>query len=267
MKLDYIEKTYIEQGLSNDNYLLTLKNNKKVVYRIPKKHQLNFDYHHEYNVINLIKPLNLDVPLINFDVNTGEKITEYIENYRYFKNTSKKDLKDIATSLKKLHSLKTNANFNMFNKLIEYKGKQQTIFPFEEQIINHLKTIQKNDPLVLCHNDLVKGNLLFTNRLYLIDYEYASNNYLEFDLASLLSENNIESLKNIEYFLKCYYQKDYDLNKFKKVIYYYIFEDILWSYWALHFYNLYHQNIYLKIFKMKKKRAFYFYQTYIKKEG
>lgn len=43
--------------------------------------------------------------------------------------------------------------------------------------------------LVLCHNDLNSGNLVFLNqKLYLIDFEYAMLNDKFFDIASFASE-------------------------------------------------------------------------------
>ena len=266
MDLKYKSKTYIEQGLTNDNYLLVLEDNSKIVYRKPKKHNIKFDYNNEKNIIDLIKPLNIGPNELYFNPETGEKISSYIENTKYFNNHNYHHLKEIAITLKKLHSLQVNIEFKMFDKLNEYKGNEKSIFLFEENIINSLIKYQSHDKQVLCHNDLVKGNLLFSDKFYLIDYEYASNNYLEFDLASLLSENNIESNKTIIYFLKEYYGHEINEDLFKKVMTYYVFEDILWSYWALNFYKLYQKPIYKKILKQKYNRANKFYNLYIKKE-
>ena len=259
-----IKKEYIEQGLTNNNYLLTLDDGSKIVHRIPKDNNLYFDYSHEENIINLIKPLNISANELYFNPKTGEKYSEYIQNYTYFNNHSKKQLKEIALSLKKLHSLKVDFNFEMFDRLKQFKENNENIFYFEENILDLLRKYQKDETTVLCHNDLVKGNLLFADKFYLIDYEYAANNYKEFDLASLLSENNIESINNIEYFLNCYYGKKINKNEFNKIITYYIFEDMLWSYWAINFYKLEHKSIYKKFYSQKSKRAIKFYNIYIK---
>ena len=260
-----IKKEYIEQGLTNNNYLLTLSDDSKIVHRIPKNHNLNFDYKNEEKIIKLIQPLNISVKELYFNNKTGEKYSEYIDNYSYFNNKSKKQLKEIALTLKKLHSLKVDFDFKMFDKLNEFKKNNENLFSFEENILDLLRKYQKDEDMVLCHNDLVKGNLLFKDKLYLIDYEYASNNYKEFDLASLLSENNIESINNIKYFLNCYYDKEINNEEFIKVITYYIFEDMLWSYWAINFYKLEHKQIYKNIYNQKSKRANKFYNLYLKK--
>ena len=259
-----IKKEYIEQGLTNNNYLITYEDGTKVVHRIPKNHNLNFDYSHEETIINLIKPLNISAKELYFNPQTGEKYSEYIENYSYFNNHSKKQLKEIALTLRKLHSLKVDFDFKMFNKLNDFKENNGNLFPFEENILNLLRKYQNEEKMVLCHNDLVKGNLLFTDKFYLIDYEYASNNYKEFDLASLLSENNVESINNIKYFLSVYYDKIVSEDELKKVMTYYVFEDMLWSYWAINFYKLEQKQIYKDIYNQKSKRAFKFYNLYIK---
>jgi thiamine kinase-like enzyme len=58
--------------------------------------------------------------------------------------------------------------------------------PYEKNL-DYLK-LQPTE-LVLCHNDLNCGNLIFLNRkLYLIDFEYAMLNDKFFDIASFASE-------------------------------------------------------------------------------
>lgn len=59
------------------------------------------------------------------------------------------------------------------------------------------QTTHKLFPIVLCHNDLLEGNVLINNldgrKLLLIDYEYAGWNPMAFDLAAYLNETMLNN--------------------------------------------------------------------------
>lgn len=58
-----------------------------------------------------------------------------------------------------------------------------------EELYEHLA--QLNSPVVFCHNDLLLGNVIFTeheNRITFIDYEYGDNNFQAFDIGNHFTE-------------------------------------------------------------------------------
>lgn len=57
------------------------------------------------------------------------------------------------------------------------------------KLASHLKLL--NNPIVFAHNDLLLGNLIYTeteNKITFIDYEYAAYNYQAFDIGNHFCE-------------------------------------------------------------------------------
>lgn len=55
----------------------------------------------------------------------------------------------------------------------------------------HEKLLTLNSPVVFAHNDLLLGNVIYTetlNRVTFIDYEYAGYNYQGFDIGNHFTE-------------------------------------------------------------------------------
>ncbi len=249
-------------GLTNDDYLVKTINNQAFIFRHPKKlNKKLFNYQNEEKVIKKISKAKLDVETIYFDNTSGIKITKHIPNLDSFSNSKlplTKKLNLVAKGIKLIHSYKVDKNiiFNPFLKLDSYKKlAKKKLFKDEDKIINDCTNQFNNSELVLSHNDLVDGNLLFSkNRLYIIDYEYAGYNHPLFDLASFLSENNIENEKDIITFLKYFYKKDYSEKLFHKVMTWYRFNDLLWSYWAFMMYEKEQKKVFKDIYNQKSKR-------------
>lgn len=58
-----------------------------------------------------------------------------------------------------------------------------------EELYRHLE--QLNSPTVFCHNDLLLGNVIYTeneNRVTFIDYEYGACNFQAFDIGDHFTE-------------------------------------------------------------------------------
>lgn len=240
-------------GISNDSYILTVEE-KRYMVRTPKRSHdlLDVSFRQENEILDLVH--DLDVPLVYFDTERGIKITRYIPHTHTYKETEKRAKAfDTGTILRSLHDKEpVGFYFDPFKKLDHYKKnarKPFISFDQEEQIVETVKKIY--DPDTLCHNDLVDGNLLFSkDRLYLIDYEYASMNDARFDLASFLSENCIEEEEEREQFFEGYGITD-DQTK-KEVILFELFEDILWGYWANMLYETAHEELYKAIARDKE---------------
>ena len=117
----------------------------------------------------------------------------------------------------------------------------------EKQIIKDVQKIFAKDEMVLCHNDLVQNNLLFKfNGLTLIDREYSGMNNFYFDLASFISENNLNDEQK-EFFLSKYFGAKLNDLKRKKVNIFINFLDLLFYYWGLYYYRKRGDIIYKKI--------------------
>lgn len=241
----------IENGFCNENYNI----NDAFVLRIPKDNaDETLNYKHENIVYKTIEPLKISEKVVYFDENTGIKISKFVHNARQYKTTpTNEQITYLAKTLKKLHSskLKVPFGYQMFYRLSIYKKSlfedEYIDTKIEKQIIKDFQKIFAKDEMVLCHNDLVQNNLLFKfNGLTLIDWEYSGMNNFYFDLASFISENNLNDEQK-EFFLSKYFGAKLNDLKRKKVNIFINFLDLLFYYWGLYYYRKRGDIIYKKI--------------------
>lgn len=241
----------IENGFCNENYNI----NDAFVLRIPKDNaDETLNYKHENIVYKTIEPLKISEKVVYFDENTGIKISKFVHNARQYKTTpTNEQITYLAKTLKKLHSskLKVPFGYQMFYRLSIYKKSlfedEYIDTKIEKQIIKDVQKIFAKDEMVLCHNDLVQNNLLFKfNGLTLIDWEYSGMNNFYFDLASFISENNLNDNQK-EFFLSKYFGAKLNDLKRKKVNIFINFLDLLFYYWGLYYYRKRGDIIYKKI--------------------
>lgn len=241
----------IENGFCNENYNI----NDAFVLRIPKDNaDETLNYKHENIVYKTIEPLKISEKVVYFDENTGIKISKFVHTARQYKTTpTNEQITYLAKTLKKLHSskLKVPFGYQMFYRLSIYKKSlfedEYIDTKIEKQIIKDVQKIFAKDEMVLCHNDLVQNNLLFKfNGLTLIDREYSGMNNFYFDLASFISENNLNDEQK-EFFLSKYFGAKLNDLKRKKVNIFINFLDLLFYYWGLYYYRKRGDIIYKKI--------------------
>ena len=248
---------FIPEGITNKNYLI----NNAYVLRIPKDNVESLsNYNNEKNVYGLIENLKISEKMLFLDTSSGVKITKYLHNTHLYKVLSDEEIIYVAKTLKKLHNANIKAGFGyqMFNRLEDYKKnipeKYYINDAYEKRVIKEVTKIFSKDELCLCHNDLVKGNILFKfNCCFLIDWEMSGLNNPNFDLASFISENNL-SEEQKDFFLKKYFGYKYNNLKKKRVEIFIYFQDILFYYWAMSYYFKRNEKIYLDIAKEKRNR-------------
>lgn len=247
-----IECTPTNLGLTNDIYKGIYKN-RIVAIRIPKhktKDLTSFD--NEHQVLPAIKSLGLDANELYYNPTTRIRITEWIDDAIEFKDFQDEDkILRSAKLIKKLHQAKlvTHNEFNGVALLEEYRSKiHNFIYPLHEydELLTQVNAIQ--NPHILCHNDLVSGNLLFTkDKDYLIDYEYAKDNDPLFDIMSFFTENKITDEKSRECFYAAYFDSPPSQKTRKELSIYEAFHNLLWCTWANMMYDLLHEDIYKQI--------------------
>jgi len=240
--------TPMHEGVSNKSYLV----NDKYVVRVKEEKEHFYSYQQEKDILKKTAKEYLSEVVIYLDKD-GNKVSEYIPNTHIFKGTTK-EIKLAAQMLNKLHNskAKTRFCFHPFTRYLYYKRKaKHKGFPHESIVLKEVKKIYRKYPLVICHNDCVDNNFLYTpTKSYLIDYEYASRNIALFDLASFLSENKITSNAKRKIFLDAY---NFNYEYHDDLMYMIYFENMLWYYWALERYNSTKKEIYLNISKDKEK--------------
>lgn len=243
------------KGLTNKNYYLNDHDNEYMV-RIPYPNSEHIvSYINEEKAIKAIASHDIDVPCLYYDAKTGLKISQYLNNTTCFQDCNYVNkIEMVAKLLRKFHDLKIkiNSSFDYIEKFNTYKNHTSNMpyeFPYLDKVLSEVCKVKRD--YVLCHNDVVDGNLLFVNeRLYLIDFEYACDNDPYFDVISFLSENEIydESLRKRFYDV---YFDHYDENTLADLRYLELYADALWCHWAIMMYEARQQQIYLDIAKSK----------------
>lgn len=156
---------------------------------------------------------------------------EWIETNELVLN--KETLVQIAENFKTLHN--SNVNFpknNISQRVKGYlkilKDKNKTIKeldPYYKRILKILKNSNTNRPL---HNDLYLGNILVdkNNKVYFIDWEYATMGDKHFDLAYFIAGTFLNEEQE-QIFLDAYesYWEEYLIQQ--KILVYYL--TILWN--------------------------------------
>lgn len=238
--------THIPTGLTNDNYIVNYEGDKYVV-RIPKQYNSHrFDYALESRIIEMIKPLDIDISPVYYDESTGIKITPYVAGAKQF---DLENVHRVPKLLRTLHdaNLKSGKRYDIRKEFRDYydaiNDKLFDLDPFVDYIDD---TWTLSDNWRVCHNDVVPGNLLFTQeRAYLIDYEYACDNDPIFDLMSFITENNINDKSIRDSIYDRYFNRQIDMNMILKLHTFECALNVLWCAWAM----LMYENEPLPVFK------------------
>ena len=245
-KIRSIEK--LEGGFSNENYLI---NDAYVFRKVSPLKDESLSFIHEKEIYETIEQLNCSDKVIYYNVENGNKIAKYIHGTRcYYQTPTDEQIIYVAKLIKKIQksNIKVSFEYDAMNKINLYKS----IIPpevfidknYEDKVFKeYLKVYEKYD-LVLSHNDLVKGNLLFKfNGVFFIDWEYASMNIPLFDLASFISENNLNN-DQASLFLNKFYGAKLNQTIIKRLDIVIRFQDILFYYWALYNFKRRHDEIF-----------------------
>ena len=243
----------MNKGLTNHNYKLFVNDNIYVL-RIPRSDSSQVvNRKHEEEAILYSKDLNIDIENIYFDVESGYKITKYIDGLYEFQECPYQDkIEKVARLMKKLHAKHQTISYD-FNPIARYQQYvshiKKMLYPLEN-FHNILNEITKfNHYKIFCHNDWVSGNILFDKEhTYLIDYEYGANNHPYFDVMSFITENQITDENERKRFYDIYFGEEipyHDLTIWEN------FHNLLWCAWANMMYDSRQEEIYMIIAKEK----------------
>lgn len=251
---------HTDLGLSNDIYIIEFNGIKKHVARVINKDADTMANHElERQIQVALRGQNIDFDENAYIDKEKIRIVDYVDNIKTFKECEDPNKYFITIDLiKKFHEIDINTNHNFDLKKRYELYKKQVINPlFDykefEYLIDDFDTL--DDKYILSHNDLVDGNILFTNdRSYLIDYEFAAKNHPYFDLMSFLSENNIYNQELRLKIYNYYFDNKLDEKTLKKMTIIEKAQDLLWATWANMLYDLRGKEIYKQIFIDKTDR-------------
>lgn len=253
-ELQHFER--VEKGLTNHNYYACTQDQAYMV-RVPRMdNEQVVNRKHETAALKAIEGLAFDVPTVYYDEHSGIKITRFIDDcHEYEPCTDCDKIEQVARLLRKFHdaNLQSPYTFDPYERYCQYKAHvKKPLYDLSEYEEGMQAIAKQNKHHVLCHNDLVSGNLLFTkDRLYLIDYEYAAMNDPLFDVISFLSENQIFDEDLRQRFYHTYFNQKVDAKRLEQLRAWEIFEDVLWCTWAMMMAESRNEAIYESIAKDK----------------
>ncbi|MCE5222192.1 MAG: phosphotransferase [Clostridium sp.] len=250
VKDDDITEVEPAGGMTNKNYRICVKGSRYIlrVAGTGTEQMINRNTEMFNSAIASEKGYNVEVPY--FSLETGVKISKYIENAETLTHRSIKkeeNLKQVTGILRNLHEstdFHMDNEFNMFRELEKYEDilrKNRGDF-FEDYDEVREKVMALEEELKVCkrvfvpsHNDLVSENLVkdTEGRIYLIDWEYSGINDDMWDLAALSLENEF-SEDDIELMFRLYFNgKEADKDSRRRLLIHQICQDTLWSVWTL----------------------------------
>ena len=226
----------LKGGVSHYTYHIEA-NNKHYTYRkIGEGGNLFVDRKTEFKTIGLVDGLQLNSKVLHFDIETGEKIQEFVEGTVLTALDYHHHLDQIVHALKTLHQFKTTQanDYGLINRLSLYESytNQRTVKYQELKAFwldMYLRHYEKNEK-VLCHNDAQRSNMVIGNRLYLLDWEYAGYNEFYYDIASF---GNVD-FKDALTLLDAYLGRQATVVEQNHVRFYRMFQTLQWHQVALY---------------------------------
>ncbi|AQS11897.1 choline/ethanolamine kinase [Clostridium saccharobutylicum] len=237
-------------GMTNKNYRICVKGIRYIlrVAGAGTSQMINRNTEMFNSAIASEKGYNVEVPYFNLE--TGVKISKFIENAETLTHRSIKkedNLKQVTTILRSLHECKDfhmDNEFNAFRELEKYekilRSDNGEFFEdyneVREKVMDLEEELRKcNRVFVPSHNDLVSENFVkdTEGRIYLIDWEYSGINDDMWDLAALSLENEF-SQDDIDLMFRLYFNgKEADENSRRRLLIHQICQDTLWAVWTL----------------------------------
>jgi thiamine kinase-like enzyme len=206
------EISYVSEGLTNDNYMVRCVNGDYII-RIagPNSGELGIDRHNELEAIRMVSSIGYFPELIAFDPESGDMITRYI-GCKPWPSSEGKNPELIAraiNALKDIHKLppvtkRFDPVADNYERLetMRAKGYPVDSLPFYEGSLKALDMAAQHELFrgaeqVFCHNDSFRPNYLFSERTYLLDWEYAGVGDGYFDLACTFMGCDGELLESV----------------------------------------------------------------------
>ena len=184
-------------GITNRNYVVAFEGEEYVV-RVPgeRTQLLGIDRASEAEASRRAAALGIGPPVVGELPGIGTQITQLVPGRHYEDAAFTEHLEEVVALLRILHSSGPLEGVFPIHRVVEWHARDASshgVMPpatYERlhQQSRHIETAFATRPTlpVPCHNDLLPGNVLFADdRVWLLDYEYAGNNDVFFDLANL----------------------------------------------------------------------------------
>ncbi|HBJ2621698.1 TPA: phosphotransferase [Clostridium botulinum] len=246
---DEISEVVAAGGMTNKNYRICVKGKRYILRVAGIGTECMISRKNEMFNSSIASEREYNVETPYFNVETGIKISTFIENAETLTPRSVKkeeNLKQVTRILRDLHEdneFQMKNEFNVFRELEKYEDILKTadgeFFDDYDEVRERFMKLEQvlkecDRVFVPSHNDLVSENLVkdTEGRIYLIDWEYSGINDDMWDLAALSLENNF-SEDDTELMFRLYFNGEVDENSRKRLLIHQISQDLLWAVWTL----------------------------------
>ena len=243
--------THMPGGLTNRNFKVEFEDGKKYAFRIAGEGTAEYlNRPSERDAVAKAQILGISPAFYWYDESTGTNICGFAEGTTMNANdfyTRKEVAEHAAPILRKIHTSGLK-EINTFDPFAERKGYYEylknndwTKFYEELKVINPIyqeiekSFAEKPFPVVFSHNDCLAANFIFdepNDTMSIIDWEYCGMNYYFFDLAALISENDMEEDME-EITIRAYFGGEPTEQQRAEVLIGKFLMDGLWIPWAL----------------------------------
>ena len=236
----------IKVGMTNHSFTFT-HDDTQYIMRIPGEGtDMMINREQEYDVYQIIIPLDISDDVVYIDPKTGYKITKYIETARVCDPLNLSDVKACMKKLREFHNMELVADhtFDIFERIEYYESlwlKPESHFrDYPETKRNVMKLKEYIDPVpkkwVLTHIDAVPDNFLFEEingkqHIRLIDWEYTGMQDPHVDIA-MFAVYSMYDREQTETLIDCYFTEGCPDDVRLKLYAYIAMCGLLWSNWC-----------------------------------
>mgnify|MGYP003340462472 FL=1 len=187
----------LADGITNRNFVATL-HGRRVVLRLPgeRTELLAIDRASEAAMARRAADLGVGPAVVGELAEVGTVITELVDGTHLEPAAFIERLAEVVPHLRTFHASEPISASFPIHRVVEWHARDASangvaipdsyarLHAVSEQI--EVAFARRPEPMVPCHNDLLPGNVLFgTDRIWLLDFEYAGMNDRYFDLANL----------------------------------------------------------------------------------
>lgn len=194
-------------GMSNYTYVIS-ENDKKYVVRVLGKDANLFVHRNEeaYH-IKMFERLNITNKTLYFDLESGVKVTSYVEGDILSLINPLDYLKEVSDILKIIHkSPKSKYNYDLFGHLKEFEAINKDIpkvyYEIKDWALKEKEATYQNIELTFTHGDSQPSNFIVgKDKVYVVDFEFSGNNDPYYDIACFGNINFEYALKLLDVYL------------------------------------------------------------------
>lgn len=156
-----------------------------------------FDRKCELSILASAGEAGLAPAVIYSNLERGILVTEYLTDPAWTASDleSTENMEALAALIRRIHALPISGvrlDLNLSAaRYEEFLQGRHGLHAYALRCREVIASSRQSDDLVCCHNDVVAGNVIASNPLKLIDWEYAGDNDPYFDLASVTRFHNL----------------------------------------------------------------------------